>query len=281
MGVSNDYRIGTFEITNDQWSKFEAAYGPVAGYPWNAYDEDSYFPYLNVPANRVSWYEAAQFVNWLNTSTGHHAAYRFVGTQGTDDYRLESWSLDEADNSTNVYRHKDAFYYLPTEDEWVKAAYWNGATLQTYATTSGVAPFQGNGFTGMGWNYYDENFGFATSPAGPWDVGSGSEELNGTFDMMGNVFEWVESPYSDLNFGTASDRTLRGGTYGGGTTELSLSGRYMYGYPALEGAGVGFRVAAEVPEPGTFALLLAGCGVLTRHRRSSKRRVTSRVRQDT
>ena len=28
--------------------------------------------------------------------------------------------------------------------------------------------------------------GYATNPDGPWNVGSGSQELNGTYDMMGN-----------------------------------------------------------------------------------------------
>jgi len=37
---------------------------------------------------------------------------------------------------------------------------------------------------------------YATNPAGPWDVGSGSQELNGTYDMMGNVQEWMESPWT-------------------------------------------------------------------------------------
>jgi hypothetical protein len=28
---------------------------------------------------------------------------------------------------------------------------------------------------------------YTTYPTGLWNVGSGSQELNGTFDMMGNV----------------------------------------------------------------------------------------------
>jgi hypothetical protein len=41
-GVANDYRMGTYEITNDQWNKFTASLGvPVTGYGpaygWSAY----------------------------------------------------------------------------------------------------------------------------------------------------------------------------------------------------------------------------------------------------
>ena len=139
--VNYDYRMGTYEITNDQWNKFTASLGvPVTGNPSTAYDASFYdwgTGTTNVPANNVSWYEAAQFVNWLNTSTGHQAAYKFTGTQGTSNYTFAAWSAAEAAGGTNLYRHKNAYYFLPTEDEWVKAAYWNGTSLQTYATKAG------------------------------------------------------------------------------------------------------------------------------------------------
>ena len=115
---ANDYRMGTFEITNDQWSKFKAAYGTVTGDPPDAYNTNPHWTGMDVPTNMVSWFEAAQFINYLNTSTGHQAAYNFTGTQGTGDYAFAVWSAAEADGG-NLYRHKDAFYYIPTEDEWV------------------------------------------------------------------------------------------------------------------------------------------------------------------
>ncbi|MCP4591533.1 MAG: SUMF1/EgtB/PvdO family nonheme iron enzyme, partial [bacterium] len=134
--VNNDYRMGTLEITNDQWDKFKAAYGTVTGDPYYAYGENPSWTGTDVPTNEVSWYEAAQFVNYLNTSTGNQPAYKFTGTQGTGDYTLGTWSAAEADNGTNLYRHKDAMYYMPTEDECVKARYWNGTALQTYPNAS-------------------------------------------------------------------------------------------------------------------------------------------------
>ena len=264
--VDGDYRMGTLEITNDQYAKFAAELGvPVAGDPSNAYDESPYFTGADVPSNEVSWYEAAQFVNWLNTSTGHQAAYKFTGTQGTGGYALDTWSPAEADGGTNLYRHKDAFYYLPTEDEWVKAGYWNGTALQTYATKPGDTLHQGDGTSGTGWNYYDG--GYATDPYGPWNVGSGSEELNGTFDMMGNVWEWMESPYFANDYGTVSYRGLRGGSYVGTDLGLASSSRY-YSYPDREISSIGFRVASEVPEPCSLGLLsLGGLAVLKKRGR--------------
>jgi hypothetical protein len=96
------YRIGTYEITNDQWDKFKAAYGTVTGTPWTAYDSETHWTGANLPTNRVSWLEAAQFVNYLNISSGYQAAYKFTGEQGTGDYALSTWSQIEAWQGSNL-----------------------------------------------------------------------------------------------------------------------------------------------------------------------------------
>ncbi len=176
--VNSDYRMGTYEITNDQIAKFAA--------------NNPYWMNADVPANMLTWAEGAQFVNYLNTSTGYQAAYKLTNT---GDFTV--WEIGDAGyDSTNPYRNSNAYYFLPTEDEWVKAAYWNGTNLQTHASVGDVVPTQGS------WNFYDN--GYATTPPGPWNVGSGSEELNGTYDMMGNVWERMESPSS----------LVRGGSFG-------------------------------------------------------------------
>jgi formylglycine-generating enzyme required for sulfatase activity len=263
--VDNDYRVGVHEVTNDQWNKFAASLGvPVTGNPSAPYDGSPQWLGTDVPTNMVSWHEMAQFVNWLNTSTGHPAAYRFTGTQGTADYTLATWSADEAEGGTNLYRHKDAFYYAPTEDEWVKAAYWNGTSLQTYATVANDAPQQGDGSSGSGWNY--RNGGYATDPFGPWAVGSGSEELNGTYDMMGNVYEWMESPQTSGDYGAESRRALRGGSYQYTLPTLASSSRSGI-HASYESYNIGFRVASDVPEPATLALLVLGGLTLLKRRR--------------
>jgi formylglycine-generating enzyme required for sulfatase activity len=265
----NDYRMGTYEITNDQWNKFKDELGvPVTGNPSDAYDDSAYWTGTNVPTNEVSWYEAAQFVNWLNTSTSHHAAYKFTGTQGQSEYIFVPWDIGDAGyDASNAYRNSNAFYFLPTEDEWVKAGYWNGTMLQTYATKAGDTLFQGNGTNG-GWNYCDPVNG-PYVPEGPWNVGSGSEELNGTFDIMGNVWEWMESPLHSEDYLYDSLRVFRGGSYCGTGNDLSSSFRIGGTAPDSVGADIGFRVAS-VPEPCTVFLLgLGGLGIM-RIRRMSK-----------
>ena len=252
--VDRDYRISKFEITNDQWNKFVANLSPVTvtGNPSNAYVRSFYnwgTGTLSVPTNAISWLEAAQFANWLNTSTGHQEAYTFTGTQGTSDYTFATWSPTEAAGGTNLYRNKNAFYFLPTEDEWVKAAYWNGTALQMYANASAGDLISGEPDPAK-WNYFP-SAGYA-----PWDVGSGGQELNGTFDMMGNVWEWLESPQMKGDYGTGSSRGVRGGSfYLNSSSILAVSSRDGVN-PTYEYDDVGFRVAS-VPEPCSITLLVA------------------------
>ncbi len=254
------YRMGTYEITNQQWARFTAVYGVPYGFPTNAYSSNAYWSGAAVPTNRTSWYEAAQFVNWLNESTGHQAAYKFTGTKGTANYALTLWDTSEAWGGNNPYRHKDAYYFLPTEDEWVKAANWNGTGLQLYPNAS-AGDLIGGAPDPAKWNYY--------SSVGdePWAVGSGVQELNGTYDMMGNVHEWMEGKcHIDDPDRVQATRVLRGGSYGNYASELSLATRYAYS-PSNQAEGVGFRVAS-IPEPCTLVLILmGGVGLLRKRRR--------------
>lgn len=258
----DDFRIGVYEVTNEQWAKFQTAYGVVTGTPAQAYEETSYFTGAQVPVQYVGWLEAAQFVNWLNTSTGHHAAYNFTGTQGQPDYTFAEWPEDQIGGGPGHFRHMDAVYFLPTEDEWIKAGHWNGSTLQPYTTKPGETLHQGDGVSGTGWNYFEN--GFATNPPGPWSVGSGSEELNGTYDMMGNVEEILESNHLDHS---SDHRDARGGAevYESKYMELYMSGGSAYLYE--EAIQKGFRVASIFPEPSTFLLLVAGITMLRRQAR--------------
>jgi hypothetical protein len=111
-GVLYGYRMGVYEISQEQIEKATASglAGVVAGAHTGA-----------EPAANITWYEAAAFVNWLNTSTGHQAAYQLNGTNTV----LTLWSSTDAWQlgGENRYRHKDAFSFLPSEDEWYKAAY--------------------------------------------------------------------------------------------------------------------------------------------------------------
>jgi formylglycine-generating enzyme required for sulfatase activity len=252
--VNDDYRMGTYEITNDQWNKFTSINGAPTGNPSSAYNESATWTGTNVPTNELSWYEGAQFVNYLNTSTGNQAAYKFSGST------MSAWDvLDIGYDASNPFRNSNSKYFMPTEDEWVKAAYWNGTDLQDYANALSSDLVSGSPDPAK-WNYSP------TAGSEPWNVGSGSEELNGTFDMMGNVWEWMESPYSSGDYLSGSNRGVRGGSYYSYDGNLGSSDRGVYN-PGEEDSSLGFRVASVVPEPCSLALLGLG-GLALRKRRA-------------
>ncbi len=124
-------------------------------------------------------------------------------------------------------------YFVPTEDEWYKAAYWTGNGYSDYANgdDDGTAPTHG---TTSGWNYENGEFG-------TWESGFGGVEQNGTYDMMGNVWEWIEDPVG----------VLRGGGYNLYDSESALrsSYRYVIYIPWGENKDLGFRPVQVVPEP--------------------------------
>ena len=107
--VGYTYGIGKFEVSEDMIDKYNANFGTANSL---AITKDTRG--TAKPATSVSWNEAARFVNWLNTSTGGHAAYKFTTSGVNDDIAL--WTAaDTLDyDATNPYRSKRATYVLPS-----------------------------------------------------------------------------------------------------------------------------------------------------------------------
>lgn len=253
--VPYEYRIGTYEITQDAITKAAASgmSDPMGGW-WTG----------SQPAANISWYGAAAFVNWLNTSTGNQAAYdlTFSGS-----WSMNLWNSGQAwtAGGENLYRHKDAFYFLPSENEWYKAAYFNsgGPNYFEYPTAGNTAPMAVAGGTGAGTAVYG---GVASVPAAVTNAGGLSPY--GTMGQGGNLWEWTESALDGTNSSSSEFRVFRGGYWGFAEGDLHSSSRsYNAGRGNLR---IGFRVAS-VPEPSTYALLLLGAGAvcLWKRRKSS------------
>lgn len=263
--VSYAYYISKYEVTNAQYAEFlnaKAAADPLALYNTNmgsnaqggitrsgssgSYTYSVKPGFENKPVNYVSFYDAMRFTNWLNNGQGsadtESGAYTLLG--GTT----------APSNGTTVLRNLGANIFLPSENEWYKAAYYDGLSETYFHYPAGTdtqtvcaAP------TGIA-NH--ANCGMAAG--GVTDVGAytGSPSPYGTFDQGGNVVEWNEQIVSAEVLPGSLLRGARGGRWDGFFGALAASG-IGSGFPTTESVAVGFRVASLVPEPGT-ALLLGG-----------------------
>ena len=155
-----------------------------------------------------------------------------------------------------------AAYFLPTENEWYKAAYYSGggtnSAYYTYPTKSNIAPDNSLVLAPMepnDANYHISNLTDPTNYLTPVGTFAASPGPYGTFDMGGDVFQWNEANFSGLF------RGVRGG--GWDFSSSALASFYDEpGSPTDEPDYVGFRVASSVaiPEPGSITLLLV-CAV--------------------
>jgi len=238
--VDYEYQIGKYEITNIQWDSFVTAAGTPTGNPSDAYDESAYWTGDNVPTNMVSWFEAAQFCNYLTSGDKSQGAYLFSG----DNANPGDFEGIDRDSAVSTY---GTIYVIPKEDEWYKAAYYTGSGYSTYANGTDIAPIAG------------EDTNYRAVVRQPWNVGDGTREQNGTFNMMGNVWECNETLIDVFS------RGLRGGSFNFLDSILSSSYRRDY-QPSAENYHIGFRVAS-IPEPATLLLLGLG-GLALRSKRS-------------
>lgn len=256
-GISYVYQMGVTEVSQDWITKAtNLGMTNVTAGAWTG----------SQPAANMTWYEAAGFVNWLNTSTGHQAAYQLDGTNTA----LTLWTSGQAwqAGGENLYRHKDAYYFLPSENEWYKAAYHQNdgvtANYWDYATRSNTIPTAVVSGTLSGTAVYD-------AQPGPVDVNNdGGLSPYGTRGQNGNVFEWQESAFDGINNSSSEDRVARGGFWIGPESFLRSSTRII-GDPTDSVNFTGFRVAS-VPEPSSTVLMLsAGLLALARRRRRAAR----------
>jgi sulfatase modifying factor 1 len=278
--VADAFQIMKFEWTNSQYVEFLNAVDPNGTNPNAIYNTSmgsdarggisftsgaasgsKYAARANMgdkPVNYVSWFDAARVANWLQNG------------QGTGSTETGAYTLNNATSGPAPAVNSGASYFLPTEDQWYKAAFYKGSGLNAgywdYATQSDTAPTAvTSGPTGIGsaggtgnfanylratdWNGQDGNVTTVGTNGGP--------SAYGALDMSGNVNEWT-----DLAM-------VGGGSWYDDAFLLSSSG-WKSGDPS--GDMIGFRLASPVPEPATLGLAsgvsLCAWWVLKRRRRS-------------
>jgi formylglycine-generating enzyme len=294
--VPYEYRIGKYEVTNAQYAEFLNAVDPAGintlhlnlagtcdrvqcGINFNAAAVDG-AKYIvkpargNHPVTYVTWYAAIRFANWLHNGQGS-------GDTETGAYTLGPLAFGDPLHGNNITRNVGARWFLPSENEWYKAAYHknDGVTgnYWDYPTQSNSAPTKAIPPGGVNSANFNDVLG-DISPVGAYSLAPGPY---GTFDQAGNVGEWNEALLSLGQFDSDGIRGTRGGSWFGGNTDVTeslaassrpASGCAHGGNMSCGGFAGGFRVAsvaATVPEPSTALLaMFAFAGVAMSRPRS-------------
>jgi sulfatase modifying factor 1 len=195
-----------------------------------------------------------RFANWLHNGQPTGAEDAITTENGA--YAINGATSNAA--LAAVTRTGSARWWLPSEDEWYKAAYYNPNSSSYYdyptynstlpdnnlpsADTGNSANIYSGGYTTGNPNYPLTDAGAYTFSASPY----------GTFDQGGEVSEWNDTRLS------VSFRGIRGGSWFSDNAAVHASG-WSSDLPAIEYNDVGFRVAmGTIPEPSTLILLLSG-----------------------
>ncbi len=223
-----------------------------SGTPGDPYSFTAKPDWADKPVNFVTFFDAARFVNWMHNGQG-------VGDTETGAYELLGAF------PTAIERSAGARFFLPDEDEWYKAGYYNpgGSPSYTkYATQSGFLPTAALATaTGDVSNPGPQvaNYGnFAVwggCVGNPVTVGSaGSLSAYGCADMAGNALEWTETIFE---FSGINNRIVRGGSWIDVGQVMGKDVRVAFG-PFSDPSWLGFRVARQEGNPAQSLTLVAG-----------------------
>jgi sulfatase modifying factor 1 len=234
--VAYEYRIGKYEVTNEQYCEFLNAVAKsdrhglydarmasdktdenFGGIQRSGSSGDHSYSVKEGRGKRpviyVSWESAIRYANWLTS-----------GKTEFGSYTIESGSVKLPAHAT-LAAAKTACWVLPTENEWYKAAYYD--SKKTVLGGYRLYPAKSDGIP-------KANLG-SNSPA---DVGSFAETMSayGTFDQGGNVWEYNESR-------RGNKVGLRGGSFYVNDHENYMRSTTRYDVLSAKWPNYGFRVA--------------------------------------
>ena len=163
-----------------------------------------------MPITYVTLYSAARFCNWLHN--GQPLGDEGNGTTETGAYNLKGTQ------SGPLIRTENAAYFLPTDDEWYKTAYYNASQKNYYAfpnrsywspkNSHDIRPYNNEANYSGHKTQGDEESDLRLTPVGYFST---SMSPYGAFDMGGNVSQWTETSREDDP--TGMNFIIRGGSW--------------------------------------------------------------------
>ena len=204
----------------------------------------------NLPVNWVSWGDAARFINWLEN--GQPTGPEGPSTTETGTYTLSGGTSTTALFAVPTPTAGTVKYWIPTENEWYKAAYYKSGGTNSgywaYPTQSNSTPSHTLSTTGANNANYDQS-GTASPnnwPLTPVGYYAGSPGPYGTYDQGGDLYNFTETKVTQTSDTTGEGLyvyVMRGGSFHPSSAdEMESNWRYGAG-PGIVTHGRTLRVA--------------------------------------
>jgi formylglycine-generating enzyme required for sulfatase activity len=188
------FRLQIHEVTNSQFAAFVAATGYVTEAERNG--GSALFQETSTPEKLMSWWRLDPMASW-KTPAGARS-----DLTGLSMHPVVHVSLKDARAYATWAGGR-----LPTEVEWEYAA--SLGLFNSDDPESGMRSPNGKARANVWTGLFPLTDTGADGFAGPAPVGCFDAGLTGAYDMIGNVWEWTESPFAP---GT-SRFTIKGGSY--------------------------------------------------------------------
>jgi formylglycine-generating enzyme required for sulfatase activity len=233
VALMRGFAVGRTEVTRGQFAAFASATGRAAGNncytdralrgqwaqdPRGTWRDPGFSQADDHPVVCVSWEDAQAYVAWLNTQAPR-GGYRLL-TEAEWEYAARAGTTSP---------------YIWGADPNAGCAHANGADATARASYAG-------------WTTSTCNDGALNTAV----VAAYQRNVFGLYDMIGNVWEWVQDCYAESYSGLPTDgsaseiscsyRGNRGGSWVSNPRSLRSAIRYENA-PSVRGSDLGFRVA--------------------------------------
>lgn len=285
--VDHDFGIMRTNVTNEQWVEFVRAYGPhwtgspgafaltgpeifytgtVGGVPQYAIGQGA-----DRHSAQASWRVMARYCNWLHNNKSSDPGAFENGAYDTSTFGevVVGGITMLTDQFTH---HPDARFWIPTVNEYTKAAHWDpdrygpgqggywtmpdGGDERLVAGPPGVGEAAGDWWQ-IEWGYPDVELYPDTQS--PW----------GLLDVSSTVHQFTEGVMHPTVGVARMDR----GSIAGSSFYWLADGIDYYGQlstSTIPNSVRGMRIATAIPSPASVAVLVVGVSVMNRRFRHGK-----------